>query len=148
MNRLILFFILIFGMASFCTGQSTKEKGGLTVKLIGFRNDKGQTCVTMFNSQKGFPGKYANAFKIIKSSIRGKQATIEFHELPFGFYAVSVLHDENLNSKMETSFFGIPKEGCGVSNNPKCFLGPPSFDDSKFEIKSNNKTIEIHLKYF
>lgn len=148
MKRLILFFILIFGMISISTCQTSNEKGGLTVKLIGFRNDKGQTCVSIYNSQEGFPGKYANAFRIIRSSIKGKLATIEFPDLPYGFYAVSVLHDENLNNKMETSFIGIPKEGCGASNNPRSFMGPPSFEDSKFEIKSNSKTIEIRLKYF
>ena len=148
MKRLIISFILIFGMASISNCQTTNNKGVLTVKIIGFRNDKGQTCVSLFNHAKGFPGKYANAFRITRSPIKGKQVSIEFSDLPFGFYAISVLHDENMNNKLETSFIGIPKEGCGASNNPKSFLGPPSFEVSKFELKSNTKTIEIVMKYW
>lgn len=148
MSRLVLYFMLIFGMVSICMGQNTNEKGELTVKLIGFRNDIGQTCVQLYNNSKGFPGKYANAFRIIRSKIKNDQATIEFQELPYGSYAVSVLHDEDMNNKLELSFLGIPKEGCAVSNNPRIFFGPPSFEDSKFEIQSDTKTIEIRLKYF
>ena len=148
MQTLVLSIILIFGMVSICIGQNTNEKGELTVKLIGFRNDIGQTCVQLYNNPKGFPGKYANAFRIIRSKIKNDQATIEFQELPYGSYAVSVLHDEDMNNKLELSLFGIPKEGCAVSNNPKIFFGPPSFEDSKFEIQSDTKTIEIRLKYF
>lgn len=148
MQTFVLSIILIFGMVSICIGQNTNEKGELTVKLIGFRNDIGQTCVQLYNNPKGFPGKYANAFRIIRSKIKNDQATIEFQELPYGSYAVSVLHDEDMNNKLELSFLGIPKEGCAVSNNPKIFFGPPSFEDSKFEIQSDTKTIEIRLKYF
>ena len=135
-------------MVSICIGQTTNEKGDLTVKLIGFRNDIGQTCVQLYNNPKGFPGKYANACRIIRSKIKNDHVTIEFQELPYGSYAVSVLHDEDMNNKLELSFLGIPKEGCAVSNNPKIFFGPPSFEDSKFEIQSDTKTIEIRLRYF
>ena len=148
MQTFVLSIILIFGMVSICIGQNTNEKGELTVKLIGFRNDIGQTCVQLYNNSQGFPGKYANAFRIIRSKIKNDQATIEFQELPYGSYAVSVLHDEDMNNKLELSFLGIPKEGCAVSNNPRIFFGPPSFEDSKFEIQSDTKTIEIRLKYF
>ena len=30
-----------------------------------------------------------------------------------------VLHDENSNNKFDRIFVGIPKEGYGVTNNPK-----------------------------
>lgn len=153
MKRLILSFMLVFGMVSLCTSQTANDKtnndkGELTVKIIGFRNDKGQTCVSIFNNAKGFPGKYAYAYRIIRSSIKNNQATIEFSNLPYGSYAVSVLHDENMNNKLDTSFIGIPKEGCGASNNPRGLFGPPSFEISKVELKSLHKTIDIRIKYF
>jgi uncharacterized protein (DUF2141 family) len=136
------------GMISVVVCQTTANKGFLTVKLIGFRSDKGQTCVSVFNTPKGFPGKYDQAFKILRSPIKEKQATIVFKDLPFGIYAVSVLHDENLNNKMDTNIIGIPKEGFGSSNNPKDRFGPPTFDDAKFDFNSVSKNIEINIKYF
>ena len=128
--------------------QTTANKGLLTVKLIGFRSDKGQVCVSLFNTVKGFPGKYDQAYKIARSPIKGKQATLEFTDLSYGIYAVRVLHDENSNNKMDTNFIGIPKEGFSVSNNPKGLMGPSTFDDAKFELNSASKFIEINIKYF
>jgi uncharacterized protein (DUF2141 family) len=148
MKKLILTSILLVGMISVAMCQPTANKGTLIVKLIGFRSDKGQTCVSVFNTAKGFPGKYDQAFRILRSPIKGKQATLEFPDLPYGTYAVSVLHDENSNNKMDTNFIGIPKEGFGASNNPKGRMGPPIFDDAKFDLNSTSKSIEINIKYF
>lgn len=147
MKRLILLLVLLFGITLLSVCQNTVNKGVLTIKLTGFRNDKGQTCVSLFNNAKGYPGKYEQAYKINRSVIRGNQAIVEFSDLPFGTYAVSVLHDENSNNKMDTSFIGMPKEGMGASNNPRGRLGPPTFNDAKFELSSNSKTIEISIKY-
>ena len=147
MQKLILTTILLVGMIMIGLCQTTANKGVLTVKLIGFRSDKGQTCVSVFNNSKGFPGKYDQAFKILRSPIKGNQATVEFTDLPFGTYAVSVLHDENLNNKMDTNFIGMPKEGMGASNNPRVHMGPPKFEDAKFDLKSSSKSIEINIKY-
>lgn len=147
MNRLIFSLLLIIGLTSIGICQNPNNKGVLTIKLNGFRNDKGQTCVSLFNNSKGFPGKHDKAFKIMRCGIKNKQATIEFTDLPYGTYAIGVLHDENLNNKMDTNFIGMPKEGFGASNNPKSFMGPPSFESASFEINSNNKTIKINIKY-
>ena len=38
-------------------------------------------------------------------------AQVTFKDLPQGSYAVSVLHDENGNGKMDKNFVGMPKEG-------------------------------------
>jgi uncharacterized protein (DUF2141 family) len=148
MKKLILTSILLVGMITVVMCQTTASKGILTVKLIGFRSDHGQVCVSLFNKSKGFPGKYDQAFKIVRSPIIGKQATVAITDLPYGTYAVSVLHDENSNNKMDTNIIGIPREGFGSSNNPKERFGPPTFDDARFDLKSPSKSIEINIKYF
>jgi uncharacterized protein (DUF2141 family) len=45
------------------------------------------------------------------------------------------MHDSNSNQKLDTNWIGIPKEGYGFSNNAKATLGPPSFDQVKFNLK-------------
>lgn len=64
--------------------------------------------------------------------------------LPYGDYAVSVYHDENLNGDMDSGFMGIPKEPYGFSNNAKSSFGPPKWRDVKFSIKS--PSVEIAVK--
>ena len=85
--------------------------------------------------------------KPIKSTIikiENKKALVLFRNLPKGIYAVSFVHDENDNKKMDTNFIGIPKEDYGCSNNAIGFMGPPKYKDAKFVLEED-KTIEINL---
>jgi uncharacterized protein (DUF2141 family) len=74
-------------------------------------------------------------------------AQVTFKDLPQGTFAVSVLHDENGNGKMDKNFVGMPKEGYGASNNPKKKKRAPTFDEAKFSLNSTGQTIEITLIY-
>ena len=95
----------------------------------------------VYNSEIGF---LKNEYKGDVVEIKEKRATIIFKNIDAGEYAVSFIHDENKNNKMDTNFFGIPKEDYGCSNNAKNFLGPPKYEDAKFML-SENKTILIEL---
>lgn len=59
-------------------------------------------------------------------------ASITFEAIPYGRYAIAILHDENDDMKMNKNFFGLPREGYGFSNNVMGTLGPPSFGKSSF----------------
>jgi uncharacterized protein (DUF2141 family) len=67
-----------------------------------------------------------------------------FKDIPKGEYAVSFVHDENDNKKMDTNFIGIPKEDFGCSNNATGVMGPPKYEDAKFQL-TKNKTINIKI---
>jgi uncharacterized protein (DUF2141 family) len=64
-----------------------------------------------------------------------------------GGYAITVLHDENSNGKVDM-FIGIPKEGVGFSNNPRLITGPPSFDQTRITVGDAPAKTTIKLKYF
>ena len=40
----------------------------------------------------------------------------------------------NNNKKMDTNFFGIPKEPIGISNDATGFMGPPKYKNAKFKV--------------
>jgi uncharacterized protein (DUF2141 family) len=42
---------------------------------------------------------------------------------------------------------GMPKEGYGASNNPKKKMGPPNFDEAKFQLSGTEQLVEIKLMY-
>jgi uncharacterized protein (DUF2141 family) len=74
--------------------------------------------------------------------------TISFEGLKPGEYAIGVIHDLNDNGKLDTNFIGIPREPIGTSNNPKPRLGPPKWDDAKFQLSSDEKrSVVIELQY-
>jgi uncharacterized protein (DUF2141 family) len=68
--------------------------------------------------------------------------------VPRGFAAVTVLHDENMNRKMDKNFIGIPKEGYGTSNNPMKARHNPRWDEAKFSVSRPTQTIQIRLIYW
>jgi uncharacterized protein (DUF2141 family) len=51
----------------------------------------------------------------------------DFLDIPAGTYTLVIVHDENMSSKLDTNWLGIPTEGYGFSNDAKVMLGPPSF---------------------
>jgi uncharacterized protein (DUF2141 family) len=118
----------------------------LTVRTEGFRNDKGRCLVFVYTGQEGFPTKPEKAFLKLTGAISSGTSVIEIKNLSPGTYAVSVVHDENYDGKINTNIIGMPKEGLGASNNPKSF-GPPSFESSEFTAGKESKTIIINLKY-
>ena len=103
--------------------------------------------VSLYNSKKGFPGKHEQAFASALKKVTSSNDSVVFEHLPYGNYAVSIMHDENNNGKLDTNFFGVPKEGVGVSNNPKIGFGGPKFQDSVFTLDQKELEITVAMKY-
>jgi uncharacterized protein (DUF2141 family) len=133
--------------ATFGAQPEEPKTGTSEVTVAGFRNRTGQVCVSLFSSPEGFPGETKKAVRTFTSKIDGNRVKVCFDAVPAGEYALAVLHDENMNGKMDTSFWGYPKEGAGVSNNPKSRRGPPRFDDAKFVLQEERLILQINLQY-
>lgn len=140
-----------FLLFTLCTAPSitlaeSNSTGRIEVLIDNVRSANGVVGVALFNAKKGFPDKSAMAIEG-RSVPAGKSCKVIFENVPYGIYAVSVLHDENGNGKMDKGVFGIPKEGFGVSNNPEIKMGPPTFAESRFDLKSRELTLNIGMKY-
>jgi uncharacterized protein (DUF2141 family) len=58
------------------------------------------------------------------------------------------MHDENNNGIFDKTTFSIPKEGYGVSNNPKPrVFGPPHFKDGIIKVSRDITSIKIQIRY-
>ncbi|MDD3044909.1 MAG: DUF2141 domain-containing protein, partial [Candidatus Delongbacteria bacterium] len=53
----------------------------------------------------------------------------------------------NSNEKLDKTWYGKPKEGFGISNNPRTKFGPPSFEESAVIIDHNNVEFLIKMLY-
>jgi len=122
--------------------------GVLTIKVTGVRNAKGKIGVALFQGEASFPDG-SKALRKQQAEIDGQtqSAEVVLSDLPPGVYAVSVLHDENMNGKLDKNFLGIPQEGYGFSNNPGKKMRAPNFDEAKFSLNAPEQTIEIKLIY-
>ena len=121
--------------------NAQEETFNLTVNISGLNSDKGTLLIGIYNKKEDFLNKQ---FKGEISKIENKKSVVIFKNLPKGEYAVSFVHDENDNKKMDTNFLGIPKEDYGCSNNATGFMGPPKYEDAKFMLEEN-KSINIKI---
>jgi uncharacterized protein (DUF2141 family) len=120
----------------------------LRVEAATFRNARGDAGCLLFKASEGFPDQTDKAWRVLHVPIEQGRAVCEFKDVPAGTYAVVVLHDENLNHKMDKNFLGIPQEGWGVSNNVRPVLSAPRFQDATFTVKpSAPATVSIQLGY-
>ncbi|NRD23932.1 DUF2141 domain-containing protein [Winogradskyella litoriviva] len=140
MNLLVK--ITVLTMMSFLSFQlEAQDNFTITVKVEDANSNDGKMFIALYNTETGF---LKQSYKGEISAITNKSCKVLFKDIPKGVYAVSIFHDENDNGKMDTNFFGIPSEDYGCSNDATGFMGPPKWEDAKFEL-NKNKSITISL---
>ncbi|TXD54384.1 MULTISPECIES: DUF2141 domain-containing protein [unclassified Polaribacter] len=137
MKKIILTVVMI--LTGVFSTNAQEETFTLTVNISGLNSNQGSLIVGVYNTEDSF---LKIRFKGAIIKIKDKKSMVIFKDLPKGEYAVSFVHDENNNKKMDTNFIGIPKEDFGCSNNATGFMGPPKYKDAKFLLEEN-KTIDM-----
>ncbi|GAA4959240.1 DUF2141 domain-containing protein [Algibacter aquimarinus] len=136
--KIICLVVINIGF-SFAQTDSTVD---VTVNISNLNSNDGKVFVGLYNTKESFLNK---GYKYLSTEIKNNSSTVTFKDVPNGIYAISMYHDENGNNKMDSNFLGIPKEDYGCSNNAKGFMGPPKWEDAKFEIKDKPITQNIKL---
>jgi uncharacterized protein (DUF2141 family) len=118
------------------------------VKILDIRNSTGTVDCALFDSPEGFPiDVLLSATSTMVLKIKKTQARCDFEDVPPGTYALAVIHDENMNGKLDTNWLGIPKEGYGFSNDVKALLQAPSFSAASFQYDGGILEMTITLHY-
>ena len=122
--------------------------GDIVVEVAELHSNDGKVACALFTPEHAasFPG--TMAIKEMMVPINQLKATCRFTDLQKGVYAVAVFHDENDNGRLDTNFLGIPIEGSGASNNAQGWMGPPTFDDARFEFTGGLHEIKIDVSYW
>ena len=82
----------------------------------------------------------------IKQSVAARAGAIRLSGLAPGRYALSLIHDENGNGRLDT-VAGIPKEGFGFSRNPAIRFGPPRFSAVQFDLAAGEARQTVRVRY-
>lgn len=135
---LFLFLINVFNWA----GENPRTK--INIRIEGLKNNSGTVKVALCNSLENYKNHKA-PFRGLTLPIKNNVAEITIPDLPVGYYAVKVFHDENNNNDLDTNFLGIPIEDYGFSNNAKGIFGPPSWNKAKMFINEDSNTIVVKI---
>lgn len=117
----------------------------LTVHLQGLQNTKHSVVVSVFDGPDGFPGA-KSALRRLEAPARRGTVSVTVDGLAPGRYAVTAFHDENGNGTLDRFMGLIPREGWGLSTNPK-LTAPPRFRQVAFELPEGGGAIEIRMSY-
>ncbi len=142
---LALGWLLLVG-CDVASGQTRCQ--GIHVTILNIRNNIGTVDCALFDAPEGFPFDVLHfAMRLMVMKVRNTDARCDFENIPSGRYALVVLHDENMNGKLDTNWLGLPKEGYGFSNDASASLGAPSFSAASFIYDGKDMELRIALRY-
>ncbi len=145
---LALFAVLVFANLTATVFAQSSSCPGIHVKVLNIRNSTGTVDCALFDSPEGFPIEaLRSAMNVVVIKVRNTEARCDFEDIPPGTYALAVIHDENMNGKLDTNWLGIPTEGYGFSNDAKGLFGAPSFSAARFPYDGRILDLTISLHY-
>lgn len=142
-NIIFVHYVVIALFSSLLAlAQETKQ----TVKISNLENIKGDLYIGWYNDAATFRINNKALYREKVMVNNQNEVVVEFKNIPKGNYAIAVFLDENNNYFLDKNVFGIPKEKYGFSNNILPSLRPATFEESAFDLKQNETSINIVLK--
>ncbi len=132
-------------MLALATLPGAMPTGTLDVRVSELRSAKGVIRLCLTADPKNFPGCTDDRNAVTRTFPAGDHG-VRIAGLGRGDYAVSVIHDENNNAKLDT-FAGIPREGFGFSRNPVIRFGPPRFSAAEFPVEGDVTMQQVRIRY-
>jgi uncharacterized protein (DUF2141 family) len=122
--------------------------GSIVTASVGkLRNLRGNIGCRLFSSEQSFPRKTEGTVRT-SVPVTASVTRCVFKDIPPGIYAITVIHDENDNGKLDRNFIGVPTEGYGVSNNQTRATRAPIWSECKFVVeRGKNRELPIELRY-
>ena len=143
----IWFLALLLVIVPVITSAKTSCPG-IHVQILNIKNSIGTVDCALFNSSTGFPTEFLrSASRVMVLKIHQTRARCDFEDIQPGTYAIAVIHDENMNGKLDTNVFGIPREGYGFSKDAKALFGAPTFSAASFPYDGQTVDLTISLHY-
>lgn len=125
---------------------AAQQEMALRVEIDQLRNEKGLVHACLTRDQTHFPDCKGDP-RALRLTVPASEAReLNFRLTTQGDYALSVIHDENGNGKLDT-FVKIPREGFGFSRNPPIRFGPPKFRDVSFALSPGGNHQVVRVRY-
>ena len=137
-----ILIVFVFFTTNFLKAQSTCT---LEVLVTGLKNTEGQIMVSINEGSDGWPESNFLEQRFIPL-FTAPNFTIIFKDLPYGNYALGLLHDKDNNGEMTKNFLGMPKEGFAFSRDYKVVFRAPKYEEANFELNTPKKTITIKVQ--
>ncbi|RKZ44039.1 MAG: hypothetical protein DRQ58_11870 [Gammaproteobacteria bacterium] len=135
-------YLLLFLCTTFIAITNVALAADIQVNITGIEKPDGFIRVALFPESKEEQFPQPVDVKQLATEAKTVGVSVVFKDISTGTYAISVVHDKNNNSKMDT-FLGIPQEPYGNSGDYTSFK--PNYEDSKFNVSNQNLSINIEV---
>lgn len=135
-------FVITFFASITTSAQNTCT---LEVVVTGLKSTEGQIMISINRGPEGWPETNFLEQRFIPK-FTAPNFTIVFKDLPYGNYAVGLLHDKDKNGEMTKNFIGMPKEGFAFSRDYNVVFRAPKYDEANFELNLPKKTMTIKIQ--
>jgi len=119
----------------------------VAITVTNLKTSYGQVNLGIYKDQATFDKETPYLLKGFSKSGQVSGGTMKINlSLPPGEYGVTMLDDENSDSKMEYNWLGLPREGFGFSNYYTGGFSKPQFSDFKITVvagKTTTTTIKV-----
>jgi uncharacterized protein (DUF2141 family) len=137
-----LILVSIITMSSFRSDPPTTNTANVEVSIKSLKRASGLISIALCNDEKAF----MSASYKMGSVNMPKEGPISFtfENVPQGKYSIRIFQDIDGDGKLTAAENGLPKEPFGFSQNPSMQYGPPTWQNTHFELKENVKlTIDL-----
>ena len=135
------------GLTAFCVcvfWLAPVRAGTVTVEVTHLRSADGTVLIGVCDTSTYLEPKCSYYGRVHAAA---GTLTFEIHDVDPGTYAVQVIHDENGNEEFDRNFFGVPKEGYGLSKNPSLTFGPPDFEEVAVTVDDSGMVVPVEVFY-
>jgi uncharacterized protein (DUF2141 family) len=115
------------------------------IDVQGLRNHRGSLHLCATKDRAHFPD-CSHDPAAYRQTVPAGQPLLRLEGLAPGRYAISLFHDQNSNSRLDT-FLGVPREGFGFSRNPVIRFGAPKFDSVDIELTPGFTRTTVRMQY-
>ncbi len=127
------------------SGQAEAPSGSIDLSIEGARSQRGMIRICLSANPGHFPDCSRDS-SARTANIPATATSARFDHLAPGTYAVSLIHDENSNGRMDTTLM-MPREGFGFSRNPRIGMGPPRFQSASFTVEAGAVHQTVRMRY-
>ena len=126
--------------------SATTDDGRVTATVRDLRSERGQVLACLTTQPAAFPDCTSDPDARKLKVPAARVVELDFGIVPEGRYAISLIHDENGNGKLDTRLM-IPREGYGFSRDAPVRMGPPKFASAAFDVTGMPQHLLIRMRY-
>lgn len=139
----LCFLLLIFGLFGF-SNPPQGAKGTLVVSVENVNKQSGDLRLGLYISKSSYDAEDNPDYWIVHKVESTGTVRVVIEDLPFGKYAIAMIHDVNGNTELDYNFVGVPKEPYGFSKKSARFK-KPAFNEVNFDFSSDQQQVKVQL---